>query len=300
MRVFLTGATGYVGSALVRELLTAGHKVLGLARSDKSAGSLSATGAEVLQGTLQDLDILKKGAAEADGVIHTAFIHDFSNFAASCEADRNAIAAIGETLQGSNRPFVTTSGTAVSAKPGHVGTEEDKGDPNSSVSPRLQAEYVTIGLTSQGIRTSLVRLPPSVHDNGDLHGFIPILINIARQKGVSAYIGDGQNRWPAVNRLDAVRVYRLALEKGAPGSRFHAVGDQGIPTKKIAEIIGRHLNLPVVSKAPNEAAEHFGWFSHFFALDVPATANYTEETLGWKPTHAGLIADLEEGFYFNR
>jgi len=300
MRVFLTGATGYVGSALVKELLTAGHKVLGLARSDKGAETLAATGAEVLRGSLQDLDILKKGAAESDGVIHTAFIHDFSNFAASCEADRNAIAAIGETLKASDRPFVTTSGTAVSAKPGHVGTEEDKGDADSSVSPRLQAEYVTIGLAQEGVRTSLVRLPPSVHDQGDLHGFIPTLINLARQKGVSAYIGDGQNRWPAVNRLDAVQVFRLALEKGAPGSRFHAVGDEGIPTKKIAETIGRHLNLPVVSKSPAEAAAHFGWIGYFFSLDVPATAKLTEKTLDWKPTHPGLIADLEAGFYFSK
>lgn len=297
MRVFLTGATGFVGSALVRELLTAGHQVLGLARSDAGAASLAATGAEVLRGTLEDLEGLKRGAAASDGVIHTAFIHDFSNFAASAETDRQAIAAIGETLKGSGRPFLITSGTAAAGVQGRIVTEEDAGAPESF--PRLPAEYMTLAMASEGVRAGVVRLPPSVHDKGD-HGFVPQLINIARQKGVSAYIGDGRNRWPAVHRLDAVRVYRLALEKGPAGSRFHAVGDQGIPTREIAETIGRHLNLPVVSKPPAEAAEHFGWIGHFFAFDVPASAKWTRETLAWEPTHPGLIADLDAGHYFRK
>ena len=297
MRIFLTGATGFVGSALVRELLSAGHQVLGLARSDAGASALAAAGAEVLRGSLEDLDCLKRGAAASDGVIHTAFIHDFSNFAASCETDRRAITAIGETLQGSGRPFLTTSGTAAAGVQGRIVTEEDAGEPGSF--PRLPAEYLTLALASEGVRAGVIRLPPSVHDNGD-HGFVPRLIDIARQKGVSAYIGDGLNQWAAVHRLDAVRVYRLALEKGAPGSRFHAVGDQGIPTKEIAETIGRHLNLPVVSKTSAEAPEHFGWIGHFFAFDAPASAEWTQETLGWKPTHPGLIADLDAGDYFSR
>ena len=295
MRVFLTGATGFVGSALVRELLTTGHRVLGLTRSDAGAKTLAAAGAEVLRGTLEDLDCLKRGAAASDGVIHTAFVHDFSNFAASCETDRRAITAIGETLKGSDRPFLITSGTAAAGVQGRIVTEEDAGAPDSF--PRLPAEYLTIAMASEGVRTGIIRLPPSVHDQGD-HGFVPHLINIARTQGVSAYIGDGLNRWPAVHRLDAVRVYTLALEKGTPGSRFHAVGDEGIPTKVIAETIGRHLDLPVVSKSPAEAAEHFGWIGHFFAFDVPASAQWTQKTLDWKPTHPGLIADLDAGHYF--
>jgi nucleoside-diphosphate-sugar epimerase len=294
MRVFVTGATGFIGSAIVQELIGAGHQVLGLARSDAGGRSLAAAGAKAHWGTLDDLESLKRGTAESEGVIHTAFNHDFVNVSRelAAKADLLAIEAIGAALAGSGRPFLISSGMAGR-------TEEDEGDGSF---PRLPSERVTLALATKGVRTSVVRLPPSVHGEGD-HGLVPALIGIARAKGASAYIGEGQNRWPAVHRLDAARLYRLALEKAplekAPaGSRFHAVAEEGVPTREIAEVIGRRLNLPVVSKSPEQAADHFGWLGHFFAMDRVASSARTREWLGWRPTQAGLISDLDHPRYF--
>lgn len=297
MRVFVTGATGWVGSAVVRELVEAGHEVLGLARSDAGAEALAAAGAGIQRGDLDDFDSLRDGAARCDGVIHTAFKHDFSRFQANAELDRRVIEAIGEVLAGSGRPFVTTSGTLMVAlvSPGRLGTEQDV--PDASV-PRVPAELATISLASRGVRSSLVRLPPSVHAEGD-RGFLPRIIDIARETGVSAFVGDGAHRWPAVHRLDAARVFRLALEKGEAGSRYHAIGDEGIPIRDLATLIGRHLGIPTASMTPGEAAGHFGFLSMFIGLDAPASGALTQERLGWAPIHPRLIADLEEGHYFD-
>jgi nucleoside-diphosphate-sugar epimerase len=292
MRIFVTGATGWVGSAIVTELIGAGHQVLGLARSDKGAQALTAAGAQVHRGSLADLDSLRSGAAQAEGVIHTAFNHDFSKFAANCAEDERAIEAIGTVLEGSERPLFVTSGVALLA-PGRTATEEDTAD---SSFPR-KSESAAAALVKRGVRASLVRLPPSVHGHGD-HGFVPILIRIAREKGVSAYIGGGLNRWPSVHRLDAARVYRLALEHGAPAGHFHAVAEEGVPLQQIAEVIGRRLNLPVVAKSPEEAAEHFGWFTMFAGLDAPTSSAHTRAQLQWRPQQPGLIADLDHPAYF--
>ncbi len=297
MRVFVTGATGWVGSAVVKELMEAGHQVLGLARSDASAQALADVGAGVQRGDLEDLDSLRSGAAACDGVIHHAFGHDFSKFQANMDIDRRAIETIGEVLAGSARPFVTTSGTLMVAMvaPGRLGTENDA--PDASV-PRVPSELATLALAARGVRSSVVRLPPSVHGDGDM-GFVPRIIDIARQTGVSAYIGDGDNRWPAVHRLDAARAFRLALEKGEAGSRYHAVGDEGIPVRDLAKVIGKRLNLPTASKTPEEAPGHFGFLAMFLGLDAPASSALTRERLGWTPTHRGLITDLEQGRYFD-
>ena len=292
MRVFVTGATGFVGSAVVQDLLGAGHQVLGLVRSDAGAKALAATGAEPHRGDLEDLDSLSRGAAAADAVIHTAFNHDFSRFAANCELDSQAIAALGAPLAGSGRPLIVTSGTGLLA-PGRL-VDEDFAVPADSPFPRV-SEQAAFAL--EGVNASVVRLPPSVHGDGD-HGFVPILIGMAREKGVSVYIGEGRNHWPAVHRLDAARLYRLALEKGSAGARYHAVAEQGIAFRDIAAVIGRRLAVPVVSKSPEEAAEHFSWFAHFAAIDNRASSQRTRDALGWAPQQPGLIADLDRPRYF--
>jgi nucleoside-diphosphate-sugar epimerase len=292
MRVFVTGATGFIGSAVVSELKDAGHQVLGLARSDKGAASLAAAGAEVLRGSLEDLDSLRSGAAGSDGVIHLAFIHDFSNYAASAETDRRAIEALGAALAGSNRPLVVTSGTLLVQRKSSLATEKDE-----AVSNFPRKSEAALALASQGVRVSIVRLPPSVHGDGD-HGFVPHLFAIAREKGVSAYVGDGLNHWPAVHRLDAARLYLLAIEKGSAGSRYHGVADEGVVFRDIARVIGRHLDVPVVSKSLEEAADHFGWMSHFAGIDCPASSVETRQQLGWRPTHPALIADIGRRSYF--
>ena len=288
MRVFVTGASGFIGSAIVDELIAAGHKVLGLARSDAAAASLIAAGADVHRGSLEDLDSLRSGAAAADAVLHTAFIHDFSKFQANCETDRRAIEAIGSALAGSDRPFIVTSGTGIARTPGRPTTEEDA--PDSEI-PRIASEQAAASVQALGVRVSVMRLP-QVHDPVK-QGLITYLIDVAREKGVSAYVGDGQNRWPAVHRLDAAHLYRLVLEKGSAGARYHAVDEEGVPLRDIAEVIGKHLNVPVVSKSHEEAADHFGWLAHFAAFDIPASSQWTQEQLGWRPRGPGLISDLQ-------
>jgi nucleoside-diphosphate-sugar epimerase len=293
MRVFVTGATGFIGTAIVRELIDTDHRVLGLARSDESAKSLVGAGAAVHRGSLEDIESLRGGAAAADGVIHTAFIHDFSNYGPAAEADRRAIETLGSALAGSDRPLIVTSGSLLAQRQGPLATEEDAHNPNF---PR-KSEAAALALAARGVRASVLRLPPSVHGNGD-HGFVPELIRIARKKGVSAFIGDGLNRWPAVHRLDAAHLYRLVLEKGIAGATYHGVADEGVPTREFAEAIGRGLNVPVASKSHEAAADHFGWIARFFGIDGPASSALTQERLGWRAVHPGLIADLNMEHYF--
>ena len=294
MRVFLTGATGFIGSAIIPELINAGHEVLGLTRSDQGAEALKAAGAEAHPGTLEDLDSLRAGAESTDGTIHCGFIHDFANFVKSCETDRRAIETVGAALAGSDRPFLVTSGLAGLAS-GRPGTENDMADPKVIV--RALSEELALSLAPRGVRVGVVRLSPSVHGDGD-RAFVPMLINFAREKGVSAYIGEGANRWAGVHRLDAARLYRLALEKGVAGSCFHGAADEGVPTRQIAEVIGRRLDLPIVSLDAAAAGRHFGWMNKFFALDMSASSALTRERLGWEPVQPGLLADIDREAYF--
>jgi nucleoside-diphosphate-sugar epimerase len=277
LRVFVTGASGHIGSLVVSELLEAGHQVVGLARSEQSAAALTAAGAAVQRGALNDLDSLGEAATAADGVIHLAFIHDFSNLDGAFTTDLRAVETMGAALEGSGKPFVIT---------GHRGGEA--------------SENAVIALAERGVRTSVVWLAPSVHGPADLHCFVPHLIGIARDKGVAAYVGDGSNRWPAVHEIDAAHLFRLALETAPAGSRWRGAGDEGVPFRQIAEAISRHLNLPAVSIAQEEAAAHFGFLGAIASLDIPASSAETREGLGWRPAHPGLLADLEAGFYFDR
>jgi len=297
MRVFITGATGFIGSAIVQELLAAGHQVLGLARSDAAAASLAAAGAQVHRGDLQDVATLRRGAAASDGVIHLGFIHDFANFAAVCDTDRRAVEALGDELGGSDRPLLVASGVAVPIHAGVV-TEADRPAYEPGAMPRVATERAVDALAERGVRVGVLRFAPTVHGDGD-HGFVPMLIDLARTRGVSAYVGDGANRWPAVHRLDAAHLGRLALEHAfAPGTRFHAVAEEGVPFRAIAEVIARRLGVPAVAKAPAAAAEHFGWFAPFAALDRPASSQRTRDLLGWRPIQPDLLADLDRPAYF--
>ncbi len=290
MRIFVTGATGFIGSAVVKELIAAGHQVLGLYRSDEKAAALTSAGAEIYRGSLEDPDSLKEGAARSDGVIHLAFNHDFSKFAANCEDDRRVINALGSALAGSNRPLIVTSGTAIAnALPGQPAREDD-GTLGSDVIPRAASEEAAAALAAAGVKVSIVRLP-QVHDTVK-QGLITRTIEIYRAMGVCTYVGDGLNRWPAAHLLDTAHLYRLAIEKAESGSIYHAVAEEGVPLRDIAETIGRRLQLPVKSVSAQEAQAYFGWLSMFVGRDLPASSAQTREKLGWAPTGPGLLADL--------
>jgi nucleoside-diphosphate-sugar epimerase len=292
MRVFVTGATGFIGSAIVPELINAGHQVLGLTRSDTGAQSLLAAGAEVHRGDLEDLESLRSGAAQSDGVIHTAFNHDFSKFAANCEMDKRIIATLGAALTGSDRPLIITSGTGIgNAVPGQLATEENLPDPGHP-NPRVASELAGASMLQLGVNVSVVRLP-QVHDRIK-QGLITAAVALARENGVSAYVGDGRNRWPAAHVLDTARLYRQALEKREAGARYHAVAEEGVAMRDIAEVIGRALKVPVAALSPEQAAGHFGWLAAFAGRDLPASSAQTQQRLGWHPTGPGLIADLEQ------
>jgi nucleoside-diphosphate-sugar epimerase len=321
MRVFVTGATGFIGSAVVQELLGSGHQVTGLARSEASAKKLTTAGAQVHRGSMEDLESLRRGASAADGAIHTAFFHEITHMslgtrlraifggrpsgivlrfvAVAVEADRRVIETLGQAFLGSDRPLVATFGT-MAMKPGHLATEDEAYDPDAVGGPRGASEDTMLMLASRGVRTSVIRLPPLVHGDGDYGGFAPRLIKITQKKESAAYVGDGLNRWPAVHRLDAARLFRLAMEQGVAGSHYHGVADEGVPFREITEVIGRRLIVPVVSKSAEEAAKLFSWLAPFMPVDNPASSELTQERLGWTPTHPGLIADLNEGHYFER
>lgn len=293
MRIFVTGSPGFIGSALVPELIQAGHQVLGLTRSEAGSEKLRAAGAEVLHGNIENLDSLREGAAKSDGIIHLAFNHDFSQFQKNCDDDRKAIVAMGEVLLGSNRPFVITSGTAIAANVDTKPSTEDS--PIASWNPRGASEAAVRELTTRGVNTSVVRLP-QVHDTRK-QGLVPYLLAVARQKGVSAYIGDGSNRWPAAHVTDVARLYRLAFEKAEPGAIYHAVDEEGVSMKAVVEAHGRGLKVPVISIKPEEAETHFGWLARFAGHDMPASSAITRQRLNWTPTGPGLIADLDSMEY---
>lgn len=296
MKVFVTGATGFIGQAVVQELLAAGHRVLGLARSDASAATLAQWGVEAHRGELSDIDSLAAGARACDGVIHTAFIHDFAQYEANAQTDLRALDAMARALEGTNKPLVATSGTAVLA-PGRIGTEADAPAPEGLGRIRAASEVV-LAAAQRGVRVSAVRLPPSVHDKGD-HGFVPALIEVARRTGVATYVGDGDNRWPAVHRLDAARLFRLALEKAEPGTRLHGVGEEGVPMRSIAEVIAKGLGIPVRSMSVDEAAAHFGWMALFVGIDNATSSAHTRSSMGWQPQQIGLLEDMQTGGYFS-
>jgi nucleoside-diphosphate-sugar epimerase len=291
MRIFITGATGFIGMAVVSELIAAGHQVLGLSRSADKAAALAAAGAEVYRGSTEDLDGLKTAAARSDGVIHLAFSHDFSKFRENCEADRRVIRALGSVLAGSGRPLVVTSGTGIVNSATGQPAMEDDAPVSSEVIPRAASEEAAASMASDGVNVSVVRLP-QVHDTAK-QGLVSYAIAIAREKGVYAYVGDGNNRWPAAHLTDVARLYRLALEKAEPGARYHAVAEEGISLRAISETIGRRLRLPVKSIPPQEAQAHFGWLAVFASYDLPASSAQTRKKLGWQPTGPGMIADLE-------
>jgi nucleoside-diphosphate-sugar epimerase len=292
MRVFVTGASGWIGSAIVPELIGAGHQVLGLARSDSSAAAITAAGAEVLRGDLDDLDTLRAGATGSDAVIHVAFTHDFARLEHSIQAEGKAIETFGAALEGSGKPLAVASGTP--ARPGHVATERDETVPGGPMAGRAANAIAALDMAARGVRAAIVRLPRSVHGDGDRHGFIARLIAIARDKGVSGYVGDGSNRWPAVHVLDAAHLFRLAVEQAPAGSVLHAVGDEGVPGRDIAGVIGRHLDLPTASVPP----EDFGFLGQVLAIDQPASSALTQELLDWHPVQPGLIEDMDKGHYF--
>jgi nucleoside-diphosphate-sugar epimerase len=295
MRIFVTGASGFVGAAVVRDLLKAGHDVVALARSDSAARVVTDAGAIPYRGDLERPESVQRGAAEADAVIHMGFNHDFSKFKANSENDRKVIGTLGSALAGSKRPLVITS--AIGLLPsGRLVTEQTM-PPSPSPNPRVASEEAARALADRGVNVSVVRLPPSTHGEGD-HAFVPTLIKFARERGASAYIGEGLNRWPAVHRLDAAKVYRLALGPSTPGAYYHAVAEEGVALREIAEVIGRRLKVPVVSKSPEEAAAHFAWFAHFAALNITASSKQTQEQLQWRPTLPGLIADIDQPHYF--
>ncbi|RJO69920.1 SDR family oxidoreductase [Nocardia panacis] len=296
MRVFVTGATGFIGSAIVAELREAGHEVVGLVRSQASAQRLAAAGVAVRRGDLTDLDSLRAGAADSDGVIHTAFIHDFADFPAALAADRRAIDALGAALAETGRPLVIASGLGGLAT-GRLATEQDTGNLDSPSAVRVPAELAALAHVERGVRVSVLRLPASVHGDGD-HGFVPRLIEIAREKGISGYPETGANRWPAVHRLDAARAFRLALQSAPAGSRLHAVAEEGISAREIAEVIGAQLDIPVRSIPRDDVDAHFGWIGGFFSWDLSASSAATRELLGWQPEQAELVPDLEAGHYF--
>ncbi|MGW7041477.1 SDR family oxidoreductase [Streptomyces avermitilis] len=302
MRLFVTGATGYIGSAVARELLEAGHQVTGLARSDTAAATLSAVGADVHRGALEDLDSLRAGATAADGVIYAANKHisETTDPTARARVELSAVETIGAALEGSDKPFVVTTGTMGLAF-GRLGTEADAADPQGlgAFALRVPTEQAVIAMAERGVRSSAVRLAPLVHGEGDQRGFTPTLVGLARAKGVSAHVGDGSNRWPAVHRLDAAHLFRLAVESAPAGSRWHAVGEEGVPFREIAEAIGRQLKLPVVGIAAEDAGTHFGFLGPLVSIDNPTSSALTQERLGWRPTNLPLIADIKEGHYFN-
>jgi nucleoside-diphosphate-sugar epimerase len=306
MRVFVTGASGWIGSAVVPELIGAGHQVVGLARSDASASRLAAAGAAAYRGNLDDLSALREAAAGSDGVIHLAFKHDIAfsgDFAGAAEADRRAVETIGEALAGSDRPFVIASGT-LGVAPGRVATERDGHDPAAAAAvlqdgplTRWGTAELALALASSGVRSSVLRLPPTNHGDGD-NGFLATLVAIAREKGISGYVGEGTNRWPAVHRLDSARLFRMALEEAPAGATLHAVADEGVALGDVAEVIGRHLDIPVASIDPADAATHFAWLGAFVGLDAPASSALTRELLAWQPSRPGLVGDLDQGHYF--